>query len=212
MLLEISISPSLARIGRLKHAPKHQKPLPTPGKALTTVTWRWLLAGPCGRKAVIVEQAGWPPTLQDTRPALKLWSGLRSRKVRADQGLASDTTRRRSAAKDALHIALSWKGQGRLAREWCRLHPAKRDAWVDMRIMRIAITGANTVRSALRTWKHWCAWCLGQGEDPLNPTEAAPVTFLYTPAQIRRARQVPKTVPTTRFNHLRWITWGLPYS
>ena len=31
------------------------------------------------------------------------------------------------------------------------------------------------------------------------------MTFLYTSSQTKRARQVPKTVPTTRFNHLRWM-------
>ena len=31
------------------------------------------------------------------------------------------------------------------------------------------------------------------------------MTFLCAPAQTKRARQVPRTVPTTRFNHLRWI-------
>ena len=183
---------SLARLGRLRHAQKHQKPLPTPG----TTLWTKSRHRGTGRMAAHI---------QDTRPALKLWRCFRSRKLRADQGLANDTARRRLAAKDALHIALSWKEQGRLAREWCSLHPTKRDTWVEMHIMRIAIAEASTVRSALRTWKHWCAWYLDQGEDPFNPTEAALATFLYTPARTKRARQVPKTVPATRFNHSRWI-------
>ena len=122
-------------------------------------------------------------------------------KARADQGPANDIARRRAAAKDALHLALSWTGRGRLAREWCRLQPARRDAWVEMRITRVAITDANTIRSAIRTWKHWCH---GQEEDPLDPTDAAPVTFLYAPAH-RQAQRVPETAPTTRFNHLSWL-------
>ena len=52
-----------------------------------------------------------------TRPALKLWRGLHAKKSRADQGPANDTARMRSAAKDALHVAFSWKGRGRLASE-----------------------------------------------------------------------------------------------
>ena len=119
----------------------------------------------------------------DTRPALELWlwRSLHAKKARADQGPSNDTARRRSA--DALHVALSWKGRGRLASEWCRWHLAKRDSWADLQVARIAITEATAIRSALRTWKHWCAWCLEQGEDPLQPTGAAPVAFLYAASQ-----------------------------
>ena len=145
----------------------------------------------------------------DTRPALKLWRGLHAKKARADHGPANDIARRHPAAKDALHVALSWKGLGRLASEWCSMHPAKRDTWADFQITRIAVIEANLIRSALRTWKHWCAWCLEQGEDPLQPTGAAPVAFLCTAAQTRQARHAPRTVPTTRFNHLRWIATNM---
>ena len=88
------------------------------------------------------------------------------------------------------------------------MHPAKRDSWADLQITRAAVIEANTIRSAPRAWKHWCAWCLEQGEDPLQPTRAAPVAF-YTAAQKRQARHAPRTVPTTRFNHLRWIATNM---
>ena len=112
---------------------------------------------------------------------------------------------RRAAAKDALRLALSWVQRGRLAREWCGLHPTRCDAWVEMQAARIAITSASTIRSAIRTWKHWCIWCQAHGEDPLDPTNAAPTTFLYAPIQANQALRVPRTAPTTRFNHLRWL-------
>ena len=140
-----------------------------------------------------------------TKPTFKIWRGLRNKKARADQGPANDSVQRRAAAKDALHLALSWKERGRLAREWCRLQTARRNAWVEMQTARIAITDASTIPSAIRTWKHWCAWCQAQGEDPLDPTDAAPATFLYAPTQANQALRVPKTAPTTRFNHLRWL-------
>ena len=133
----VSNSPSLAHERRLRHAPKRQRPLPTPGRALRShndvevaSSWAlWTKSRHRGTGPMAIHR-------QDTRPAFKLWRGLRSRKVRADQGLANDTTRRRSAAKDALHIALAWKEQGRLAKEWCGLHPTKRDNWVEMHITR----------------------------------------------------------------------------
>ena len=62
----------------------------------------------------------------DRRPPRTLWRGFHTRKALADQAPANDSARRRSAAKDALHVALSWKGRGRLAREWCALPPATR--------------------------------------------------------------------------------------
>ena len=53
---------------------------------------------------------------QLSRPPIELWRGLRTRKARADQGPENDSVRRRSAAKDAVHVAISWKSFGRLAR------------------------------------------------------------------------------------------------
>ena len=53
----------------------------------------------------------------DTKPAFNIWRGLRNKKARADQGAANDSMQRRAAAKDALHLALSWKERGRLAAE-----------------------------------------------------------------------------------------------
>ena len=95
-----------------------------------------------------------PTRSHDTKPAFKIWRGLPNKKARADQGPTDDNARRRAAAKDALHLALSWKERGRLAREWCRLLPTRRDAWVEMQIARIATTDVNTIRSAIRTWRH----------------------------------------------------------
>ena len=135
---------------------------------------------------------------RDTKQTFKIWRGLRHKKARADQGPANDSMQRRAAAKDALHLALFWKERGRLAREWCRLQPARRDAWVEMQTARIAITDASTIRSAIRTWKHWCTWCQAQGEDPLDPTDAAPTTFLYAPTQANQALRVPRTAPIQR--------------
>ena len=135
----------------------------------------------------------------------KIWKGLRARKARADLGPANDLARRRAAAKDALRVALSWKGRGRLAGIYCGLQPTKRDAWLKLQTDRVARTEANTILSAMRTWKHWCAWCLGQDEDPLSPSEVAPTAFLYAPTQTRTPLHVPRTVPVNRFNHLRWI-------
>ena len=100
-----------------------------------------------------------PTRPHDTKPAFKIWRSLQNKKARADQGPANDSARRRAAVKDGLRLALSWKERGRLAREWCRLQPTRRDTWVEMQTARIAITDAGTIRSAIRTWKHWCAWC-----------------------------------------------------
>ena len=82
-----------------------------------------------------------------TRPALKLWGGLHAKKARADRGPANDIARRRPAAKDALHVALSWKGHGRLANERRSVNPAGRDSWADLQVTRIAVTEANTYNS-----------------------------------------------------------------
>ena len=100
---------------------------------------------------------------------------------------------------------VSWKERSCLARECCRLQPTRRDAWVEMQVTRIAITDANTIRPTIRTWRHWCAWYQDRGEDPLDPTDAAPATFLYAPTRTKQAQRVPRTALTTRFNHLRWI-------
>ena len=57
--------------------------------------------------------------------------------------------------------------------------------------------------SDLAAWKNWCA---SEGEDTLASSEAAPVAFLHTLAHTVRAQtQVPKSVSTTRFHHLKWI-------
>jgi len=114
-----------------------------------------------------------------------IWRGLRAKKARADLGPANDFARRRAAANDALRLALSWKGRGRLAGAYRELQPAKREGWLNLQVIRVARTEANTILSAMRTWKHWCAWCLEQGEDPLAPSEAAPVAFLYASSQTR---------------------------
>ena len=143
--------------------------------------------------------------LHNDKPTSRIWRGLQRGKHKRDQGPTNDAVQRQAAAKDVLRIALSWKERGRLAVEWCRIHPTKRDAWVDMQIARIATTDANTIRSAIRTWRHWCAWCQAHTENPLDPTDAAPAAFLYAPTQTGHPSQVPKTAPTTRFNHLRWL-------
>ena len=91
---------------------------------------------------------------RDSKPTLKIWRGLQNRKPRKDQGPANDSIQRQTAAKYVIRIALSWKERGRLAIEWCQLHPARRDAWVEMQTARVAITDASTIRSAIRTWKH----------------------------------------------------------
>ena len=147
---------------------------------------------------------------QLSRLPVKLWRGLRTRKARADQCPANDSVRRRSAAKDALHVALSWESSGRLASEWCQLDPSTRDAWFSLQIARIATAGARTIQSAMRTWKHWCAWCCEQKDDYLRPSTPAPVAFLYAASTTTKTQgQVPRTLPTTRFNHLRWIEANL---
>ena len=142
---------------------------------------------------------------RDSKPTLTIWRGLQNRKPRKDQGPANDSIQRQTAAKDVIRIALSWKERGRLAIEWCQLHPTRRGAWVEMQIARVAITDASTIRSALRTCKHWCTWCQAHKEDPFNPTDTAPATFLYAPTQANQSSRGPKTAPTTRFNHLRWL-------
>ena len=81
------------------------------------------------------------------------WTGLRSRHPRKDDGPLHDLDKRRSAAKDVLHEALSWKGCGRLGVEWNALDEAKREAWVNLQIARISNAEAMTIRSCLRTWR-----------------------------------------------------------
>ena len=136
----------------------------------------------------------------------KIWRGLRARKSRADLGPANDSARRRAAATDALRLALSWKGRGHLAAAYCELQPTRWEAWMSLQVTRVAQTEANTILSAMRTWKHWCAWCLEQSEDPLAPSDAAPVAFLYASSQTRASLHAPRTIPAKRFNHLRWIS------
>ena len=134
------------------------------------------------------------------------WTGLRSRHPRKDDGPLHDLDKRQSAAKDALHEALSWKGRGRLGIEWKALGEAKRDAWVNLQIARISNAEAKTIRSCLRTWQHWKLWCTEQGEDPLASSEAAPAAFLHALVHpSKNQRQVPRTVPATRFHHMKWI-------
>lgn len=145
-----------------------------------------------------------------SRQPVRLWRGLRTRRNRSDQGPASDLIRRTSAAKDALHVALSWKTAGRLAIEWCKTDPCRREAWVRLQITRIASTEVCTIQSAMRTWKHWAAWCDRNGEDFLRPSTSAPSMFLYSANLVSRtAGRVPRTLPTTRFNHMRWIETNL---
>ena len=61
------------------------------------------------------------PTLQrPVRAPAKLWRGLRSQKPRQGHGPREDLARRHSAARDALNIALSWKGRGRMRRSGAR--------------------------------------------------------------------------------------------
>ena len=81
----------------------------------------------------------------------RLWRGLRARRDRADQGPASDSIRRRSAAKDTLRVALSWKNSGRLAKEWCQTDPSRRDGWFVLQMTRTATTEARIIQSAMRT-------------------------------------------------------------
>ena len=142
---------------------------------------------------------------RSSRAPAKFWRGLRPQKPRQGQGPSEDLARRRSAARDALNVALSWKSRGRKAAEWCSLPAARRDDWFQRQLSRIAVTEARTIHSALRTWKHWCAWCSEHGEDSLQPTETAPVAFLYATASLRKSGQLPKTLPTTRFNHMKWL-------
>ena len=153
-----------------------------------------------------------PLTRQPARAPAKFWRGLRSQKLRQGQGPGDDLARRHSAARDALNLALSWKSRGRMAREWCSLPATHRDAWFQRQLSRIAVTEARTVYSALRTWKHWCAWCSEHGEVSLNPAVTAPMAFLYAATGLRKSSQLPKTLPTTRFNHMRWLesTLGSP--
>ena len=80
----------------------------------------WIKSRRCGNKL---------GAKQLSHPPVKLWCGFRTRKARADQGPANDSVRRRSAAKDALHVAPSWTSSGRLASEWCQLDPSNWDAW-----------------------------------------------------------------------------------
>ena len=91
----------------------------------------------------------------------------------------NDNARRRAAAKDAIHEALSWKGRGRLGREWSNLEQGKTDNWMNLQITRIANAEAKTIRSCMRTWQHWKVWRASQGEDPLMSSEAAPAAFLH---------------------------------
>ena len=147
------------------------------------------------------------PTL---RLPVRLWRGLRSRRDRADLGPANDSIRRQSAAKDALHIALSWKSSGRLAAEWCQMDPSRREGWFRLQITRIAATEARTIQSAMRTWRHWGAWCHAHTEDFLRPSVSAPALFLYAACAATRATgRMPRTLPTSRFNHMRWIETNL---
>ena len=141
---------------------------------------------------------------------VQCWTGLRSKRPRKDEGPLNDNARRRAAAKDALHEALSWKGRGRLGREWSALEQGKMDTWMNLQITRIANADAKTIRSCLRTWQHWKVWCANQGEDPLMSSEAAPAAFLHALVHAtKRQMQVPRTVPATRFHHMKWIVANL---
>ena len=163
------------------------------------VTSSWSLWMKAHRKTPVP----WSNGPRDKKTPSRIWKGLANRKHHTNKSPAVDGMRRHQAAKEVLHLALSWKGRGRLGREWCALQPQRRDAWTSMQIARIATTDVATIRSALRTWKHWCAWCQTQGEDPLDSPEAAPAMFLHSP--VGKGLHVPKTAPTTRFNHLRWF-------
>ena len=100
----------------------------------------WIKSRRCGSKL---------GARQLSRPPIKLWRGLRTRKACAGQGSANDSVRRRSAAKDALHVALSCKSFGRLAKEWYQLDPSRRDGWFSLQITRIATT-ERLAQSSLR--------------------------------------------------------------
>ena len=150
-----------------------------------------------------------PQAQQPGRAPAKFWRGLQAQKLRQSQGPKDDFVRRQSAARDALNLALSWKGRGRMAGEWCSLPVTRRDDWFQRQLARIAGTEARTVHSALRTWKHWCAWCSQHGEDSLQPTGTAPMAFLYASASQKQGNKLPKTLPTTRFNHMRWLESAL---
>ena len=76
------------------------------------------------------------------------------------------------------------------------------DSWFRLQITRIAATEARTILSAMRTWKHWGAWCYAHEEDFLRPSASAPALFLYAASAATRATERPRTLPTTRFNHM----------
>ena len=91
------------------------------------------------------QNANRPLPRQAVRAPVKLWRGLRSQKPRAGQGPKEDLARRHSAARDALNIALSWKGRGRMAGEWCSLPASRRDDWFQRQLARIAVAEARTI-------------------------------------------------------------------
>ena len=67
-----------------------------------------------------------------------------------------------------------------------------------------------TIRSCRRTWQHWRLWRSSEGEDPLAASAAAPLAFMRAVVHSKKAKdRVPRTVPTTRFNYLRWVEANL---
>ena len=171
----------------------------TTSQARLPSTWAlWMQCRPGG--------AGRPPTSAPAYRAAASWTGLGTKNPRKDDGPVHDLARRQAAAKDALHEALSWKGRGRLGVEWGALDEAKRHAWTILQITRISNAEAKTIRACLRTWQHWKLWCTAQGEDPLASSEAAPAAFLHALVHpTKNQKQVPRTVPATRFHHMKWI-------
>ena len=162
----------------------------------------WITNRRCGAPS-IAKQLSCPP--------VKLWRGLCTRRARADQGPANDSIRGRPAAKDALHVALSWKRSGRLAKVWCQTDPSRRDGWFGLQVTRIATTEARTIQSAMRTCGNTGAHGALHMRTEDHPSAAAPVAFLYAASTTTKTPgQAPRTLPTTRFNHLRgWIEANL---
>ena len=106
-----SRSPQLRK--QLTRAWRQAQPLQGLGWLSARPTWRWIQCGRRGRSIVAAASARWP--LARLLGSLRgLWAGLRAKRPRADEGLDQDRARKRAAAHDALHIALAWKGQGRL--------------------------------------------------------------------------------------------------
>ena len=144
-----------------------------------------------------------------SRPeAPRAWRGVQRARQPRSEAPAADAERRRQVAAEALRVACSWGTAGALSQELKSVPSTQREAWRQRQVERLMEFEAGSIRSAMRTWSAWRAWCSASGVSELSPRAGAVQEFMCTPMRrdvVRRDLPLAPSVPLTRWNALRWV-------